>query len=786
MKLSFLQVRRKLLLMLFIGVLAGCVSGHALHEEGLTLLDEGKTTEGLAKLQQAVKAEPDNARFRASLARNREQIINRLIVAGNNERIAGHADAARTAYLKVLEIDPTSARAHEGLEALEMDKRHEAIIANARALVKKGDLDAASDALRPVFLENPNQAEAAALQRQIDELRDKERAAGPSLTEKFKKPVTLEFRDANVKMVFEALSRTSGINVLLDKDVRPDLRTSISVKDASVEDTIDLIMLQNQLDKKILNDNTVFVYPKTAEKYKEYQDLKVRSFHLTNADPKQILAMIKALLKTKDIFIHEKTNSIVMRDTPEAIRLAEKMIADQDIPDPEVMLEVEVLEVSRNRLSQLGINWPNQLTFTATGQNAATATTPTVNDLRQINGSRIVTSPALGVTLNLMLQDSDTNILASPRIRARNREKAKIMIGDRVPVITNAVTPVSTGTPVVTGNVQYLDVGLKLEVEPDIHLDREVAIKVNMEVSSIVKEIPNTISGTLAYQIGTRNASTLLQLRDGETQILAGLIDNEDRATANKVPGLGQLPVLGRLFSSHGDNRTKTEIVLSITPHIVGRSRAPDARDTEYWSGTEATLRDTQLLLKPMAASPSAGLAAAHPLPNVPAFAPAAIPAMPSGVSTPAVSPVGAPAATSPMVLMWQGPSRARIGDKINLTLNTAYAQGVSNLGLQMNFDPKVFKVVDVEEGNLLKQGNGQSNFTKSIDQAGGQIAVGVASAGAGGAPGGTGSVVTVTLEATAAAPQSKITLSKITPSDAAGKERPYGAPAPYQIAVSP
>ncbi len=191
--------------------------------------------------------------------------------------------------------------------------------------------------------------------------------AEPILQGKFKKPVTLQFRDANLKMVFEALSRTSGINVLLDKDVKPDLKTSIFVKDVSVEDAIDLILLQSQLEKKVISDNTLFIYPNTSAKLKDYQDLKIRSFHLTNADPKQMLVMIKTLLKTKDIFIHEKTNSIVMRDTPDAIRLAEKMVADQDVAEPEVMLEVEVLEVSTTRLSELGIKWPGQLTLSTPG-----------------------------------------------------------------------------------------------------------------------------------------------------------------------------------------------------------------------------------------------------------------------------------------------------------------------------------------------------------------------------------------------------------------------------------
>jgi general secretion pathway protein D len=738
-------------------LLISCVTGQMQHEEGLALLDEGKTEEGLAKLQEAVKADPHNVSYRVSLARNREQSINRQLAVGNNERIAGHQDSAQAAYLWVLKIDPHNARARQGLAVLEMDKRHNKTIAEVKELIRKGDLDAARDELRIIFMENPDNAEALALQRQTDEIIAKEQSAGPALMAKFKKPITLEFRDANVKMVFEALSRTSGINVLLDKDVKPDLKTSISVKDATVEDTIDLILLQNQLDKKVLNDNTVFIYPNTAEKNKSYRDLKVRSFHLIYANPKQMMEMIKSLLKTKDIYINEKTNSIVIRDTPEAIRLAEKMILDQDTPEPEVMLEVEVLEVNRSLTDQLGINWPSKFSVATTATN--------LRDLKNTNAGTISAS-SLGVTLDLLLTDADTNILASPRIRARNREKAKIMIGDRVPVITNAVTPVSTGTPVVTGSVQYLDVGLKLEVEPEINLNNEVAIKINMEVSTLKGDpITNAVSGTVAYQVSTRNASTLLQLTDGETQILAGLIDNEDRANSSKVPGLGQLPILGHLFSDHGSNNTKTEIVLSITPHIVVKSRRPDARDTEYWSGTEATLRDSQLLVKPIGSSTTGAQAATRSQ-------------QPAHIEAPA------PAAPSPMVFSWQGPSQAKVGDTISLTLNTQSVQGMNNLGLLVNFDHTAFKVVDAVEGNLLKQGNIQSKFSKVINQNNGQVEISLAGHSTAGVFG-DGSVVTLTLEVTGGAPQSQITVSRITPTRSGGIGLAYTPPAPYSMTVS-
>lgn len=199
--------------------------------------------------------------------------------------------------------------------------------------------------------------------------------------------------------------------------------------------------------------------------------------------------------------------------------------------------------------------------------------------------------PAL--ILNLKEQDDSTNLLANPRIRVKNREKAKIHIGDRVPVIT---TTAATGGGFVSESVNYLDVGLMLEVEPVVYLENEVGIKVGLEVSNIVKEVTGSgnSSNSLTYQIGTRTANTVLRLRDGETQVLAGLISDEDRKSASKVPGLGDFPVLGRLFSSHNDTKNKTEIVLLITPHVVRNITRPAADKTEFYSGSEAAVGKVQ------------------------------------------------------------------------------------------------------------------------------------------------------------------------------------------------
>ena len=286
--------------------------------------------------------------------------------------------------------------------------------------------------------------------------------------------------------------------------------------------------------------------------------------------------------------------------------MAERIINVQDLADPEVMLEVEVLEVKRTRLMELGIRWPDQASLTLAGSGTGLGGLK-VADLRRINGENINLGIG-GVTLNANKTDSDSNILANPRIRVRNKEKAKILIGDRVPVIT-----VTTNNGVSSDSVNYIDVGLKLDVEPNVYLDDEVAIKINLEVSNVVKEVISK-TGTQAYQIGTRSASTVLRLKDGETQVLAGLISDEDRGTANKVPGVGELPVLNRLFGSQKDDAMRSEIVLSITPRLLRSIRRPDLMTAEFNSGTEAAVGGRgsvgsapEAIAAPEQASPRAG-----------------------------------------------------------------------------------------------------------------------------------------------------------------------------------
>lgn len=405
----------------------------------------------------------------------------------------------------------------------------------------------------------------------------------PQLAAALAKPVSIEFKDASLKQIFEVLARTSGINFVFDKDVNASQPTTIYLRRATVKEILNAVLMAQQLEQRTLDSGTILVYPNTPAKARDHQSLTIKTFYLTNTDAKTAAATLRAILKARDIVTDEKQNMLVMRDTPEAIRLAEKLLSVHDLPEPEVMLEVEILEVKRSRLLDLGIRWPDLLTLTPLASVAGAALT--LADIRNAN-SRTLGATIAPLSFSAGKGDTDINLLANPRIRTRNREIAKIMIGDRVPNITTT----ATATGFVAESVQYVDIGLKLDVQPTIYFDNEVAIRINLEVSNIVDQV-KTKTGTLAYQIGTRNASTVLRLKDGENQVLAGLISDSDRSGTNKVPGLGDIPVVGRLFSTRSEDGQKTELMLSITPRLVrGMVRPPLAR-TEFDSGPETSVR---------------------------------------------------------------------------------------------------------------------------------------------------------------------------------------------------
>ena len=574
--------------------LTGCASTGL--KEGRELIAAGKAEEGLSRLRAELDKSPDNIEIKAYYHTQRERLGSQLLVQAQQDLDAGRFDAAESKLRKVLSLHPENPRARTLLSNLATSRQHQAEMQAAQKAYAAGRLEEATLTARQVLAQAPGHADALAMLQQIQSTRSAEELNPRELGAAYRKPITLEFRDAPLRNVFDMIARQSSINFIFDKDVRLDTKATLFARNTPIADALDMLLLTGQLEKKVVNANTLLIYPSLPQKQKAYQELLVKSFYLGNADAKTTMAMLRTLIKARDLFVDERLNMLIMRDTPEAIRLAEKIIAVQDLAEPEVMLDVEVLEIKRGRLLDLGVQYPNQFSLlnlppttssTLVG-GIVTNTTPaasvlTLESLRGIARSEIAISPTPAV--NFRKDDSDVNILANPRIRVKNREKAKIHIGDKVPVITSNTT--STG--VISESVSYLDVGLKLDVEPSVLMRDDVQIKVGLEVSSIVREIRSG-SGTLTYQVGTRNASTTLRLKDGETQVLAGLISDEDRSTASRIPGLGDLPLLGRLFSSQRDERSKTEIVLLITPRVLRSDSTRQPALTEFRSGTENSI----------------------------------------------------------------------------------------------------------------------------------------------------------------------------------------------------
>ncbi len=769
-------------------MLAGGCATHGAFEQGQVAAQGGRWEEALPLLEQAARENPTKPQYRAAYIRTRDLALGQLLAEADYALNAGELDLAQARLNRALGIDPHHSRALTALTLVQAERRQREQVAAAERLFAQGELAGAEAALRPVLAHNPNQREARALMRRIAERQAAAQAvAVPSLGASFQKPVSLEFREASMRAVFELLSRTSGVNFVFDRDVRPDLRVTIFVRDTSIDDVIKLILATNQLERKVLSPNVVLIYPNTPAKAREYVDLVTRSFYLGNADPKQTLNMIRTIVKTRDVYIDEKLNLLVMRDTPGAVRMAEKLVAMQDLAEPEVTLEVEVLEVSRSRALELGIRFPDKINFGPLGDAAGGAPAAFAFSRGALTAS--VANPAF--VINLRQQEGLANVLANPRIRVRNREKARIHIGEKVPVVTTT----STANVGVSASVSYLEVGLKLDVEPNVYLDDEIAIKVALEVSNIIETID--LLNTRAYRLGTRNAATTLRLRDGETQVLAGLIQDEDRRTASKVPGLGELPVVGRLFTSNNDQTAKTEIVLLITPRVVRNVVRPEAYAAEFFSGTEAAAGAPPLRLgsgpgASIALSSSQGGAAptgsAAPLPGAllsmqpPAGATTTlVPPIPTSAllgAQPAAPPLPASSAAqgNPAALIFGAPGQAVLGKDLAVTLGVPATANVRSIQADIYYDPSLFEVASPAPGS--------TNPSVAITpREPGRVTVRIENPNPGGAP----PAASVQLRAIGKERAStQLVATNITVEDLAGRSLPGDAPPARTVVLVP
>lgn len=569
-------------------VLFGC-AGYQSYYDGQKALSNGQVEPGLAKLKDAVTQSPQNVEYRTAYFNQRDAAVNALLRQADMSIGAGDFEAARNAYAAALRIDSGNARAGVGIARVEVEQRHWNALEVSAALARKGDVDSAIAKTQQVISENPVHARANAqlkqLMRQQADKTGKELGIYPKLKAAYRKPVTMSFSGATLQQAFDALKQASGLNYVIDKDVRMDQRVTLSITGKPVEDVLRLLLATNQLDKRVLDDDTLLIYPNTPAKASEYREMVVRTFYLSNAEAGKVANLLKTIGKARDVVVDEKLNMLVIRDSAEVVRLAERLVAANDVQDPEVMLELEVLEISVNRLIEMGITWPSSASASVIGA-AGVPGQITWDEARNFNSSMVrlnINDPA--VAAQLRSQKGDANLLANPRVRVRNKQSAKILIGERVPVFTTTATA-NVGT---TESVNYLDVGLKLDIEPTVSLDDEVSMKLALEVSNILETIKRT-SGTQAYRLGTRNTSTTLRVRDGETNVLAGLIQRDERRSNTGVPGLNEVPIVSKLFGAAQDSDTRTEIVLLVTPRIVRNIELPGVGLQEFLAGTDASV----------------------------------------------------------------------------------------------------------------------------------------------------------------------------------------------------
>lgn len=794
-----LPLRRFVELCCCLFLLAGCAAGSH-HRAGLLAMEKGDYPEAIKELQQATELEPQDVIYKRDWLQNRERATNKILIQADKALMDKQFEKAEEQYRIILGYDRDNARAKYGIENIFKIRRAVDDAVEARKALKRGDITQASQWANRALEAYAEQGEARAIKAEIEALQAKELLNSPSLSKIYKKPINLEFRDASVKMVFDALARTTNINFIFDRDVRTDQRTTVYLKQTSLEDAIDVILTTNQLDKKILNATSILIYPNNGTKNKEYQDLIVKAFYLNNVEAKQAAALLKAILKVKDVFVDDKYNMIVVRDNPDVIALAEKLIALHDLEEAEVMLEVEVLEINRSNLLNLGVQLTNQFTVTplsnlfsgtttGTGPSGGTtgSTSPTLrlSDLNRLNADTLgITLPS--ATINLQKTDGNANLLANPRLRVRDREKAKIMIGDKVPVVTTTSTP----NGFVAENIQYQDVGLRLEVEPMIHLNDEISLKLGLEVSSIVS-VTRTNSGSQAYQIGTRNLTTSLRLKDGETQILAGLINDEDRTSANRIPLIGDVPILGRLFASQSDSRQKTEIVMSITPHLIRNviRRGPAAES--FWSGTDSSLKSKPLQLRTVDANgntlgvsnaSTTNAQSVHGAATAPASS--AIPANTNpGVPVTASQNDGIPTENR-VQISWVGTKEGRVGQILQLQLQLESANALRALPFQLAYDNTQFEIVSLEEGDFFNQ-SGKGAFNHVIDKASGRISVGAAASDAAGAKG-KRRVLTIQLKPLKEEAEAVIQVIGISPIGATKTLYPPALPITHVMTIAP
>lgn len=617
--------------------LVGCASPEL--KQANRLAGEGQWDQAVVAYQEAQRKAPFDETIRRRLDVAKTQAAASHYELGKRAFDERRLPEALHEFKLALGLDPSRAEYHAMIaDAMRLKEGQDQLQA-ARKLQNLGRTDEALAAFeRTVELDPAQTAALDSITALTKQQRASKRIGGSD------EPLTLRFQNAKLKEVFEILARTAGVNVLFDKEVRDDPIT-IFIKDLPFDEAIHLILTTNGLIAQQVAPDTILVMPNNKQKQAQYQDLLMRTFYLANAKAKDAVNLVRTMLDSKKVYVDDKVNAIIVREEPAKLQLTEKLLFAIDRREPEVELDLEVLEVNRTKSMKYGINFAKQLGFgirPGTGSGGI-STAPTTFTLQQLTAlapqSYLFTLPASLLT-DFFKQQSDAKTLASPKLRVLNNKSASINVGDKQPILlsTTNVLPgqAATGAIPTTSTVtsiEFKDVGVKLTVEPSINALDEIAMKLKIEVTRLGDQVILQASPEIKqFKFGTRSAETFLMMRDDETVVLGGLIQGEDRKNRSSVPILGDIPYLGELLSATTVDRVETEVVLTITPRIVRSLTTPPIAEQAFWSGTDQQYATTQLF-PPQSRTVSQQTSASAV--TAPAAGPAAGPSLSAGAAGP-------------------------------------------------------------------------------------------------------------------------------------------------------
>ncbi|QEM67895.1 type II secretion system protein [Geobacter sp. FeAm09] len=595
-----------------ITLLSGCTGGRQAFSTGERFEAEGRYDEAMYSYAEAFRKEPEAGEYRVRFLSARQKAADRHYRDGIQLSAKGDYVAALEAFQSAYGLDPGQAAYKQQVEAAGRLKDAQLAFQEGAELEKANKLKEANRAFTQAVALCPDNKEYQAALRRVSGMR-KSKLEGFELNLKSAKPITLKFKDAKIKDVFSILTRLSGINFVFD-DLVKDQNVTIYMENGTFQQALDLLTNMFKLGRKVLNESTVIIYPKVPDKIKQYEEMEVRTFHLNYLEAKKAINLIRGMLQVRKIQANEDSNSIIVRDTKDVVDVVDKILDAHDVPEPEVLLDVEVVELNDSNTESVGLllssynvqlggfapdgtALSSSLSTTTTTSTSSTTSSSTISSLIRafsIKGyGGYVTVP--NATYNFGKTLSKGEVLSNPKVRVKNKEKSKFTVGTRVPITTTTTTNSTTSV-----NVQYVDVGVKVNAEPTIQLNNEVTIKLSLEVSSILstETVGSTDSATKVVTIGTRNLETVLSLKDGETSVIGGLISHTNSDSKSKVFLLGDLPLIGPLLSNNSGSKSKTELVLAITPRLVRGVTVPQLDLSAFMSGKE----DDPSLVRPLGA----------------------------------------------------------------------------------------------------------------------------------------------------------------------------------------